>query len=679
MLSCGFAKDNCLSRNRSNSSRFSYLIAVAIGCSSICLLPQASFGMSAAEVAKIAKSSAVTIDSDSSHGSGIIIQQQGNQYLVLTAAHVVRSNRQNYKIIAADDRSYQLQPTAIQPLAGVDLAVVRFTSDKQYRVPKLGDANESTEGTTIYVSGYPLGTEAIDRSIFNFTDGKVTANSSKPLKDGYSLIYSNNTLPGMSGGGVFNEKGELVAVHGRGDVDTKITTSAINPDVRVKTGFNLGIPINTFQQLASKAGINPIATNGTAESTVATIRNTQKPKADDFVLTGFDRVDKKDFAGSVKEFTKALELNPKLFTARFWRGSCQLLLGDARAAVADLTKALELNPNKVEAYMYRGSAYAKLGNRQLALADLDRAIALKPSSDLAYGNRCSLKFQLRDFKGAIADCTRAIKLNPFDRYYYSSRGSAYFQLDRYQEAISDHEITIKIDSQNPLGYLNRGLARNGAGDFTGAIADYSIALKLETQPQLLGAIYSSRAQAYVRAKNRSAAISDFTASLKFVPTNAETYFFRGNAYYESGNRAAAIADLSRSIQLDRKSSTYLLRGVVRTENNEAKLAIEDFDTALELDPNLAATVLANRGVAKIKLADRRGAIADFDRAISLDRAVPKAYYHRGLLKAQSGDKSGAIADLQAAAALYLKSDNREKYQLAIAKIAELNGNKNNNR
>jgi tetratricopeptide (TPR) repeat protein len=477
MLGCGLAKDNSPNRNRLKSWRFSYSIAVTIGLTSICLFPQASFGLSAAEVAKIAKSTAVTIGSDSSHGSGIIIQQQGNQYLVLTAAHVVRNNRQNYKIITADDRSYQLQPTAIQPLAGVDLAVVRFTSDKHYQVPKLGNANESTEGTTIYVSGYPLGTEAIDRSIFNFTDGKVTANSSKPLKDGYSLIYSNNTLPGMSGGGVFNEKGELVAVHGRGDVDTKITTSDINPDIRVKTGFNLGIPINTFQLLASQIGIDSIGTSRSTESAVAT-NNTSQPKADDFVLAGFDRVDKKDFAGSVTEFTKALQLNPKLFTARFWRGACNLLVGDTRAAVADLTKAIELNPKKVEAYMYRGSAYAKLGNRQLALVDFDRALALKPQSDTVYGNRCSLKFQLRDFNGAIDDCTRAIKLNPFDPYYYSSRGSAYERLDRYKEAIADRDISIKLDSQNPLNYFNRGLARHGAGDFKGAIADLQTAAAL---------------------------------------------------------------------------------------------------------------------------------------------------------------------------------------------------------
>jgi tetratricopeptide (TPR) repeat protein len=655
-------------------SRFTYLLpATIVGLAAICLFPQASFGMSAAEVAKIAKSTAVTIDSDSSHGSGIIIQQQGNQYLVLTAAHVVRGNPQSYKIITTDDLPHQLQPTVIQPLAGVDLAVVKFTSDKRYQVPKLGNANESTEGTTIYVSGYPLGTEAINRSIFNFTDGKVTANSSKPLKDGYSLIYSNNTLPGMSGGGVFNENGELVAIHGKGDVDTKITTSNINPDVRVKTGFNLGIPINTFQQLASKIGI----TTGNASAIVA---SNSQPKADDFILAGFDRVSKKDFAGSVTEFSKAIAIDPKLVTARFWRGSCLLLMGDARAAIADLTKTIELNPNKVEAYMYRGSAYAKIGNRQQAIADLDKAAALKPDSDLVYGNRCSLKFQLGDYKGAIADCNRAIQLNPYDRYYYSSRGSAYYQLDRYQEAIADHNISIKIDARNSFAYLNRGVARVGAGDLNGAIDDYTIALQLETQPQFLAALYSARGQARYRTKNRQAAISDFTASLRFAPTNSETYFFRANTYYENGNRPAAIADLDRAIKFDAKSAeAYLLRGVIRTEGNEARQALKDFDTVLKLNPKLASIVLANRGIAKVKLGDRRGALADFDRTISLDKEVPKAYYQRGLLKAQLRDKPGAIADLQAAADLYLKLKNQEKYQQTIAKIAELKHSSINSR
>jgi hypothetical protein len=46
--------------------------------------------------------------------------------------------------------------------------------------------------------------------VYAFKDGKVIANSSRELEGGYGIVYSCNTLPGMSGG-IFNDNGELIA------------------------------------------------------------------------------------------------------------------------------------------------------------------------------------------------------------------------------------------------------------------------------------------------------------------------------------------------------------------------------------------------------------------------------------------------------------------------------------
>ena len=450
-------------------SYLNQLVSIAIG-STIVLYATASLGLSATEVARIAKGATVKIESDTSQGSGAIIQQQGGQYLVLTAAHVVGDRRSKYTAITFDNRRYQLSPESIETLPGVDLAVVRFRSDSRYAVPTLGDANASTEGTTAYVSGFPSSTVAIDLSIFSFTDGKVTANSSRPLKDGYAIIYSNNTLPGMSGGGVFNDRGELIAIHGRGDVDTKITISEIDPNIRVKTGFNLGIPINTFQQLATKLGLKI----GSYPSMARAI----PPKADDFILSGFDRVSKSDLPGSIVEFTKAIALNPKSATAKFWRGTCKLLMGEAQGAVTDLSAAIALNPKKVEAYIYRGSAYAKLGDKLKATFDLDKAVSLTPRSDFAYGNRCALKFQIGKFNDAISDCDRAIQLSNKNPLYYSSRGAASYQLKRYPAALLDQNTAISLDRNLAQAYYHRGLIKIALGEKQSAISDLQTAAKL---------------------------------------------------------------------------------------------------------------------------------------------------------------------------------------------------------
>jgi hypothetical protein len=44
--------------------------------------------------------------------------------------------------------------------------------------------------------------------------GQVTANRKRVFKDSYALLYSNDTLPGMSGGPVLNSEGKVVGSHG---------------------------------------------------------------------------------------------------------------------------------------------------------------------------------------------------------------------------------------------------------------------------------------------------------------------------------------------------------------------------------------------------------------------------------------------------------------------------------
>jgi Trypsin-like peptidase domain len=120
-----------------------------------------------------------------------------------------------------------------------------FFSKKQTPA-KIGNSDEASEGSTAYVAGFPQATPAISNSIYLFTEGKIAANASQPLQDGYALVYSNNTLPGMSGGPVLNENGELIGIHGKGDLFIgESQASSINPEILVKTGFNLGIPINS--------------------------------------------------------------------------------------------------------------------------------------------------------------------------------------------------------------------------------------------------------------------------------------------------------------------------------------------------------------------------------------------------------------------------------------------------
>jgi serine protease Do len=169
---------------------------------------------SSTEVAQVAKAITVMITTQGSIGSGVIIKHEGDTYTILTAAHVVKSTSETYTLTTADGKQHQLNNATIKKLPkSIDLAIVKFTSTNTYPIAKIGSSSQALEGTTVYAAGFPAPTRAITQSVYAFKDGKVIANSSRELEGGYGIVYSCNTLPGMSGG-IFNDNGELIAIHG---------------------------------------------------------------------------------------------------------------------------------------------------------------------------------------------------------------------------------------------------------------------------------------------------------------------------------------------------------------------------------------------------------------------------------------------------------------------------------
>ena len=455
--------------------------AALIGVSIALVQPQVAFALSSGEVAKMAKQITVLIDSKSP-GSGVIVKRSGNTYTVLTAGHVV-AGKNKAEIVTPDGQRYQLNYSTVKPLPGVDLATFQFTSSNNYPVAKIGDSDQSPEGTIAYVAGFPKAKAAsISSSIYNFTDGKITANASRPLKDGYALVYSNITLPGMSGGPVFNEQGELIGVHGKGDVsEAEIATSKINPEVAyIKSGFNLGIPINTFLRLSAKSGVD-VGVTPPPEKVVTA------PKADDFFIQGVDKQNKGDNQGAIIAYNEAIRLNPNLAEAYNNRGIVRDELGDKPGAIDDYNLAIKFNPNLAQAYNNRGVVRKELGDKPGAIDDFNQAIKINPNDADAYYNRGIVRKELGDKQGAIDDYTLAIKFNPNLAQAYYNRGNDYRKSGANQEAIQDYSQAIKINPNFTESYYNRGVARYALGDKQGAISDLQQAANLFQQQGNLGA------------------------------------------------------------------------------------------------------------------------------------------------------------------------------------------------
>ncbi|MFB2934605.1 trypsin-like peptidase domain-containing protein [Aerosakkonemataceae cyanobacterium BLCC-F154] len=223
-------------------------------------------------IASMAREITVVINGQNP-GSGVIIGKQNNTYYVLTAKHVV-ATQDEYEIVTSDAIKHPLNYSKVQKIPGVDLALVQFTSNNNYRVAQLGNSANITEGVTVFTSGWPHPGRAITQRIYQLTKGNISGRPLESLEDGYELVYTNITRSGMSGGPVLDAQGRVIGIHGRGEGE-----SIFNPDtgqtIDVKSGFNLAIPINSFLKIAAQNGIK-IPYLGDDFTLVNTLSDTKK-------------------------------------------------------------------------------------------------------------------------------------------------------------------------------------------------------------------------------------------------------------------------------------------------------------------------------------------------------------------------------------------------------------------
>jgi S1-C subfamily serine protease len=193
------------------------------------------------------------------------VAKTGKTYYVATNLHVVGGEGTIYgvrtydgEVYFADDQEPQQFPTtkiyrfgeekADGTIQGFDLAIIKLQSDKDYPIASVPlsrvlaslqnpAAPLVTKGEKTFVSGWPDPDDQAPRREFRFSTGVITEVVPPTTDGGYGLFYTSVTRRGMSGGPVFNDKGEVVGIHGRAG-------SVVNPTA------NLGIIVSNLTQEA---------------------------------------------------------------------------------------------------------------------------------------------------------------------------------------------------------------------------------------------------------------------------------------------------------------------------------------------------------------------------------------------------------------------------------------------
>jgi tetratricopeptide (TPR) repeat protein len=609
----------------------------------IILVAPATNAKTAQEVQQIVRATVVEIklQQNQSVGSGVIIHRQGDTYTLVTNRHVVCGKSlcaklpvgEKYSLKTGDGQPQQINKTTIKFLGqDLDLALIQFRSSKNYPVASLANVNDLKVQMPLYTAGYPRETGS-----FAFGAGQMIAVGNRRLagdKGGYTVIYNAVTLPGMSGGGVFNSDGKLVAIHGVGDRYRANTDLGDRYNIDTKIGYNRGISIRWLQpELQAQGLLLP----GSA-TPVPSPNNT--PSADERFITGFNLfVDPGDNVqdgkkAAINEFTKAIQIQPRYIYAYFARAYIYDQLAQYRQAIADYDQVIILDSQYAEAYLNRGAIrYQRFNDVPGALADYNRVIAITPTFSSAFFNRGTLKDQrLKDPQGALADYSQAIALDPKFFYAYNNRGYLkYSQLQDFPGALADYNQAITINPKFADAYSNRGR------------------FKAE------------------RLKDVPAALADFDIAIKANPGDAVIWNNRGLIKYRyQNNYQGALADYNQSIIINPKYAlAYSNRASLKSKLNDHQGALADYNQLIKLDPKYVSAYIERGLLRQKKFNDLPGALADFNQVVSLEPQMPLAYINRGSVRYLTKDNAGALQDFRQAAQLY-----RQQGQQAAAKQVE---------
>jgi tetratricopeptide (TPR) repeat protein len=621
--------------------RFPYELSAALmGATAAIVMvqPQIAQALTAEELSQRAQEITVFIRNNKSpltaSGSGVIIGKSGDNpqvYYVLTAYHVVKNQElgkeKGYTIVTPEittpenqrqaSEEITLDYSTVQQLTDengdlVDLAILQFTSDRDYREATLANYDlksqvGSNTSQLVFASGWPARREETEELKRLFTPGLrvgkdlAAALANRSIQLGYELLYTSITYPGMSGGPVLDANGYVIAIHGQSEGDGVNEVESGTNDFRVRLGYSMGIPIQTFlnhqtaQEIQTALRTTDEApTNTSREEVAASLvsflpkvpegERAEDPRAwvnygnelwrigDVFKSTGNKQgIELQEQA--IAAYNSAIAKTPSFYQAWLARGNVFTDLGDFKNALISYEQAIDNFPyeetlksyqaatkeeEKTQAkrdldlyaslWRYKGLVLSKLNRHNDAVAAFEKVLEVNETDFVAVDLKGFALMELGDNEAALASFDRAIELNPEYIFAWVHKGDALAKLDRLSAAVAAYEQVLKIQPNYYNATFQRAdvlaefLRQNG--DTPGALAEILV-INL-TQPDGLQRL----GLAQFGLVNREGAIATFTEATNQNPDDAAAWVAKGFTLIVDDRYAEARLAFEKALEIN---------------------------------------------------------------------------------------------------------------------------------
>ena len=154
-----------------------------------------------------------------------------------------------------------------------------------------------------------------------------------------------------------------------------------------------------------------------------------------------------DGHGAIKEFERALDLNPKLPTLRAWYGRAVMRMGDGERAKTIFKSELADNPNDFEANLYLGILLQQDKQFEDAFTYMSRAAQLRPRDQQAHYHLAAVYVARGLPNDARPLLESVVREHPDFIEAHVLLASVYYRLNRNADGKREQEIIQKLNAE----------------------------------------------------------------------------------------------------------------------------------------------------------------------------------------------------------------------------------------
>ncbi len=217
-------------------------------------------------------------------------------------------------------------------------------------------------------------------------------------------------------------------------------------------------------------------------------------QSDDHNARGIELADRGWFDEAIREFQRALELDPKAAHAHDNLATVLAEKGQLLDALYEYVEALKADPQSPTAHHYLASFLAGRGY-DLAIGLYRRALDLEHDFPDAHLNLAMALEERGYLDEALLELTTAQQQAPDDELIHHELACCLIDLERYPEAIGHLKRIIKGHPQHVEAYVDLGIAYTAQGFYAEAEATLTKAVEIDSHDFAshyhLAALYST--------------------------------------------------------------------------------------------------------------------------------------------------------------------------------------------